>query len=231
MHFLFKNILIELFFCFVRITQASVASGKPMSIMEEETHLRKEVKRLDAEKSKRVESFQKLAVVESALCEKLKMMPTQMVKSIPSENDINTLASRIKDMEKEKEKRLAQMSECKEKIMLYSNDLELSRSDSFAEQIIFEAAETMSLGVDDLERASEFLDELVRKHNEAQEEIKSLRVKIKELWDKLKIDNLNLKEIVVNNNVAAAHTSKSNCLLLILCDFYVDIFCSTNVHR
>ena len=69
--------------------------------MDEEAHLRKEVKRLEAEKTIRVNNFKKLALVESSLCDTLKMVRTQMVKNIPSEADIAKLATRIEDMERE----------------------------------------------------------------------------------------------------------------------------------
>ena len=189
------------------------ANFKPRTIMDEEAHLRKEVKRLEAEKTIRVNNFKKLALVESSLCDTLKMVRTQMVKNIPSEADIAKLATRIEDMERERVQRLAKMTEYKEKCVCYNNDLDVSQSDSFAEQILFEEPATMSLGDKDLERASEFLEELRRKHDAAQDEIRTLRVKIKELWEKLKIDNNNLKEIVYNNN--SNNVSKSKPFLII----------------
>ena len=173
---------------------------KPRTIMDEDAHLRKEVKRLEAEKTIRVNNFKKLAVIESSLCDKLKMAKTQMIKNIPSEADIAKLASRIEDMERERVQRLSKMAEYKEQCINYHNDLDLSQSDSFVEQILFEEPATMSLGENDLQRASNFLDDLKCKHNAAQEEIRTLRVKIRELWEKLKIDNLNLKEVVINNS-------------------------------
>ena len=188
------------------------ANFKPRTIMDEEAYLRKEVKRLEAEKTIRVNNFKKLALIESNLCETLKMVRTQMTKNIPSEADIARLATRIEEMERERVQRLAKMTEYKEKCICYNNDLDVSQSDSFAEQILFEEPATMSLGDKDLGRASEFLEELRRKHDAAQDEIRTLRGKIKELWEKLKIDNINLKEVVYNNS--SNNVSKSKPFLI-----------------
>ena len=167
-----------------------------MSIMDEEAYLRRHAKHLEAEKTRRVDNFAKLASVEAELCAKLKMSKTQLIKSIPSEVDISNIASRVKELEKEHAQRMDKMCELKQEIMSLSEDLDLSHTDSFAEEIIFEEVEKISLGDQDLERAGEFLTELKQKMKQADTEISSLRAKIKELWEKLKIDNLNMKDIV-----------------------------------
>jgi hypothetical protein len=184
------------------------ASKLKRTMLDEEVHLRNEVKRLEAEKSIRVNSFKKLAASEAALCDKLKMIKTQMTKNIPSEADIQALSARVKDLERERDQRLAKMTEYQQQCAYFYNELNVSQSDSFSEQLLFEPPETMTLSANDMERASGFLEELKHKHSAAQDEIRTLRFKIKELWEKLKIDNLNLKEIVINNSTNNA--SKSN---------------------
>ena len=186
--------------------KSTVSAGNATSALEEETFLSKEVIRLNEEKTNRLESFEKLARKEALLCKELKMSVTQIKKTVPSENELNSLAILIKEMEKEKEKRSRQMSDLKKKITFYATDLEPA---SFAEKIILETFEKMSLNEDDLAKTSQFLDLLMQKHNEAQKEIEQLRLRIKELWDKFEIDNPTLKGIVIDNNFDK-NTPKSN---------------------
>ena len=122
------------------------------------------------------------------------------------------LKARIKDLEKLLRQRIEEMSALKEEIVSLSEDLDMSGSDSFAEIILFESVDVMSLGEADLNRAVEFRDGLVKKNNEVMDEIRSLRVKIKELWSKLKCENLNMKLVVENGNSAGLDMPKRTIL-------------------
>jgi hypothetical protein len=184
------------------LKQANLKSTK-LSVLEEDELLRNEIKRLEAEKSKRLEEYHALATSEAKLCDKLVVKKTEKRVGIPSDPELVALKGRIKDLEKLLRQRIEDMGALKEEIMKLSDDLDMSGSDSFAEIVLFESVDVMSLGEADLHRAVEFRDGLVKKNNEVMDEIRSLRVKIKELWSKLKCENLNMKLVVENGGSSA----------------------------
>lgn len=100
------------------------------------------------------------------------------------------------------------MNKLQEEISTMNVDLEMSSGDSFVEIILFESVDEISLGEKDLKRAVELRDDLKRKHSDLMEKIKSLRVKIKELWTKLNIENVELRKLV-NGNEDVKSSKKS----------------------
>jgi protein regulator of cytokinesis 1 len=150
--------------------------------------LRKEYKRLLAEKKKRVDEYKSLLTQEHSLCEKLVVKHTEHRLHVPSDAEIQALVKRVEDLGRLYDERKSEMYTLKREIVALSDDLEISQSDSFAEQLIFEKIEDLAMGEADLRRAREFRDGLVHKNNEILDQIRSLRTRIKDLWTKLNIE-------------------------------------------
>lgn len=165
-------------------------------MIDQEELLREETRRLGAEKKRRLEDYKRLATTEANLCEKLGEKKTVLRANVPSETDINNLKKRCTELEEVYHKRKAEMNTLKETIISLTNDLEVSRSDSFAELIVFESIDELPLSEKDLVKAAEFCDELERKNRDALEQIRSLRNRIKELWTKLNIENSAIKPML-----------------------------------
>ena len=159
-----------------------------MTIIDQDNLLRTEFKRLQAEKKKRVGEYRQLVTQDHSLCEKLVLKRTEPRAHVPSETEIQALVKRVDELRNLLEKRKADMNALKHEIVNLSEDLELSQSDSFAEQLIFESIDELKLGEEDLKRAYELRDQLSQKQTEVIERIKSLRIKIKDLWSKLDIE-------------------------------------------
>ena len=119
------------------LKQANLKSTK-LSVLEEDELLRNEIKRLEAEKSKRLEEYHALATSEAKLCDKLVVKKSEKRVGIPSDPELVALKARIKDLEKLLRQRIEDMGALKEEIVSLSEDLDMSGSDSFAEIILFE---------------------------------------------------------------------------------------------
>jgi hypothetical protein len=171
-----------------------------LTILEEDELLRVEHKRLQEQKKKRLDQFKQLSKIEGELCSKLGMKKLDIRSIVPTEQELNNLDKHIKELEKVYQERRSQMEDLKEEIVHLSEDIDMSRSDSFAELILFESVDALSLSEQDINRALTFRDDLKRKDNETLNEIRSLRAKIMELWSKLEIENLNLKSILLDTS-------------------------------
>ncbi len=68
--------------------------------------------------------------------------------STPSEADIHALTGRIKEMEGERDKRLAKMREYIEESFSIYNELGGSQLNPFGEQLLFGHVDTMTLSAD-----------------------------------------------------------------------------------
>ena len=169
-----------------------------LTILEEDELLRVEHKKLQEQKKKRLDQFKQLSKIENELCSKLGMRKLDIRSIVPTEQELNNLDRHIKDLDKVYNERKSQMEKLKEEIHQLSQDIEVTRSDSFAELILYEQVEQLSLSEEDINRALEFRDDLKRIENETLNEIRSLRLKIIELWSKLEIENLNLKPILLD---------------------------------
>jgi protein regulator of cytokinesis 1 len=159
-----------------------------MTIIDQDELLRKEAKNLHEEKKKRMNEYRKLIQNENELCEKLRMKKSDMKSHVPSESEIKSLETRIHDLQEFYEERKREMHALKDEIVQLSNELETSRSDSFAEMIIYESLDDLKMGEEDLRRAIEFRDDLKRRNVEIVDQIKHYRSKIKELWSKLNLE-------------------------------------------
>jgi hypothetical protein len=207
-----KELIAKLCFDLQITNYKFTSSSKLPSIMDEETHLLAEVKRLDAEKKIRVDNFKRLASVESDLCDRLKFAKTKLVKNIPSECDIAALSARINELKKMCASRLEQMGGYQQRLVELYQDLDVSGSDSFAEHVLYDSVEDLPLSDEDLKKSAELLDDLTCKLNEAEDEIRALRSKIRELWDKLRIENPFMVDIVLNK--VSQDSKRKICLLL-----------------
>ena len=138
------------------ITRSELKLRKPKSMLDEDEILRAECNSLEAEKHKRLDEYNKQVVVENELSRKLRIDPVEKRQTVPSQKMLNELSSRICAFKKLVEERTRAMATMKEDIVKLSEDLELSRSDSFAELIIMEPIDEMPLGEDDLKREYSF---------------------------------------------------------------------------
>lgn len=172
---------------------------KNLSMLEEEELLRSENKKLQEKKKKRMDQLKVFTKTEAELCEKLVLKKTHITSVVPTEQELQSLEKRIKELEQLLKQRMATMNGLKEEIMQLAQDLETSRQDSFAEIILYESVDAMTLGELDIEKAIEYRDALHRKDQEIVKEIETLRVKILELWKKLEIDNFNLKSLITDS--------------------------------
>jgi len=129
---------------------------KAKSVLEEDDILRAELKSLEAEKFKRLDEYNKLVIIENRFSQKLCIDPYEKRTTVPSQKMLNDLSSRIEELQELCQQRREEMAVMKEEIMRFSEDLELSRSDSFAELLIMESIDDVPLGDEDLKR--KFLD-------------------------------------------------------------------------
>jgi protein regulator of cytokinesis 1 len=159
-----------------------------MTTLDKDDVLRKEAKRLQAEKKKRMDEYKALINQEHALCDKLVVKRSEVRMHVPSEGEIHALIKRVDELHKLYEERKREMNSLKAEIVSLHDDLEISQSDSFTEQLIFEKIEDITVGEKDVQRARDFRDSLVRKNNEIIDQIRSLRSRIKDLWSKLNIE-------------------------------------------
>lgn len=185
---------------------------KAKSVLEEDDILRSELKNLEAEKHKRLDEYNKLVIIENEFSQKLCVDPVEKRDTVPSQKMLNELSERITELTELCKARTEEMTALKEEIIQLSNDLELSRSDSFAELIIMESIDDMPLGSDDIKRTQDFRDELKHKDNLIISEIKSLRLKIRELWSKLNIDNESLRDMVMVDELIDTKRNTINAL-------------------
>lgn len=132
----------------------STRAGGTMTILDLDQCLRGEIERLNVEKRKRCDEFKQLAAVEAELCHKLVLKKTEQRLNIPSESEISNLRQRCKDLEKLLAKRRAEMEKIKEECVSLTNDLEISRSDTFAELVLLESVDEMQLGEADIQKVS-----------------------------------------------------------------------------
>ena len=174
--------------------------SKCKTMLEEEETLRTELQKLKSEKDKRMESFRLLSDKETKLCEKLSVRRTEIRAAIPSERDLAQMAVRIRELEMIYDKSKKEMNELQEEIRQFSNNLDVSHSDSFTETLIMEPVEELCLSERDLERARQLRDELKKRDDELSAEIRSLRVRVKELWFKLGIENQELRQAVSSDD-------------------------------
>lgn len=172
---------------------------KAKSMLEEDDILRAELRNLEAEKHKRLDEYNKLVIVENEFSSKLCIDPVEKRNTVPSQKMLNDLSARITELTQLCKKRKEEMSSLKEEIINLNEDLEMSRSDSFAEMIVMESIDEIPLGEDDLKRTREFRDDLRHKDNMMVNEIGSLRSKIRELWKKLNIGNEALNDMVMSD--------------------------------
>lgn len=154
---------------------------KARSVLEEDEILRIELKNLQSEKKKRMDEYNKLVNKENELCQKLALEPTERRLTVPSEQQLSYLSNRIKELSDLRDQRTQEMLKLKQEIVELTEDLEVSRSDSFIEMIVMESADVMPLGEADLKRSKEYRDELKQKNVSIVNEIRTLRVKIREL--------------------------------------------------
>lgn len=188
---------------------------QPKSILEEDEILSAQLKHLEEEKHKRLDEFNKLVIVENKYSKRLCIDPVEKRKTVPSQKMLNDLDGRIKELTRLCQERSQEMAQLKEEITQFSEDLDLSRSDSFAELIIMESIEDMPLGDEDLVRTREFRDELRVKDVKITDEIRLLRVKIRELWLKLNISNECINEEVMGNECEGKLFSRSIFCLIV----------------
>ncbi len=123
---------------------------KANSILEEDDTLRTELKRLEAEKFKRLDEYNKMVLVENKFSKKLCIDPYEKRTTVPSQKLLNELSSRIEELQEICKQRRKEMTIMKEEIQRFSEDLDVSRSDSFVELLIMESIDDMPLGDDDL---------------------------------------------------------------------------------
>jgi hypothetical protein len=143
-----------------------------MSTLDKDDVLRKEAKRLQAEKKKRMDEYKVLINQEQALCDKLVVKRGEVRMHVPSEAEIHALIKRVEDLRKLYEDRKREMNELKSQILALHDDLEISQSDSFTEQLLFEKIEDVIMGEMEVSRARDFRDSLVRKNNEIIDQIR-----------------------------------------------------------
>ena len=74
--------------------------GTELSMLDEEKLLRDKFKQLQLEKNTRLDEYEKFSELESALCDKLKQKKTTINRSVPTEAEIESLKSSVKDLEK-----------------------------------------------------------------------------------------------------------------------------------
>lgn len=172
---------------------------KAKSVLEEDDILRAELKNLEAEKHKRLSEYNELVIVENKFSKKLCLDSYEKRQTVPSQKQLNELGDRINELTELFKQRKEEMEHLKNEIIELNDDLEMSRSDSFAELIIMESIDDVPLGSNDLKRTKEFRDELRHKNNLIVGEIKTLQVKIRELWAKLGLNNESLHEMVMSD--------------------------------
>lgn len=171
-----------------------------LTLLEQEEAFKQEYKKLEKEVKKRLDEYEALLDTECKHCEKLVIKKTEYTKgSIPSEHDIVALKKRIDDFEKLIQTRKREMTQLQVEIGNLNQELDLSRSDSFVENIIFESVDNITLSDKDMRRAIELRDELKKKREILNENIRSLRVKITELWTKLSIENQDVRHLLSDN--------------------------------
>jgi len=131
-----------------------------------------------------------LASIEEKLCQRLKLKTTELLKPVPNMDDLSQLNTRIKDLNALAEQRMVEMNRLCEEIAKLHQDLpNVSRNDSFVEGILFDSTEELPLSEEDINRANDVFNYLQKKNSDLNEEIRSNRSKIKELWQKLNIEN------------------------------------------
>ena len=173
--------------------------GKNLSKLDEDEVLKKELHRLEAEKTRRIDDYKKLAVIEKEFCDKLDLKRT-ILTHVPSEFEMINLRNRIKELEKTCAERKKEIAKIKENIESFCEELDLSHSDSFTEMVLFESIDIVPLSDEHMKRAHEVLDGMKTRDKELSVEIKNLRSKIIELWTKLSIENPEMRELVIDKN-------------------------------
>ena len=164
--------------------------SKLPTILLKDEWIKKETSKLEAERERRLKDLSELSNIEKKLCQRLKLKTTDLMKSVPSMEDLVLLNARIKDLEALAEKRMIEMNRlCEEISKLYQDLPNVSHNDSFVEGIIFDSTEELPLSEEDIKRAHEVSEYLRKKDVLLTNEIKSNRLKIKELWQKLNIEN------------------------------------------
>ena len=172
-----------------------------LSLLQQEEAFKIEYKKLEKEVNKRVEEYEHLLRNEAQFCDKLRVKKTEFTKgSIPSEHDITSLQKRIDELEKLVQTRKREMIQLQQEITDLNQELDTSRSDSFVEAIIFESVDNLTLSDEDMRKAIELRDELKRKREILNENIRSLRSKIFELWTKLSIENPEFTAFLTDNS-------------------------------
>lgn len=175
----------------------SLKTLESLPMLEKDDLLRKELKRLQAEKQKRLDEHKKLTDQEDELCEKLNE-PRLIIKkassssrhTVPSEAELSALSAHIIDLNKILDDRRRKMITLQNDIVTLNSELDMSKSDSFAELIVFESIDKLpTLSISDLQRAEELRDDLSRRNIEIVGQIKEVRSKIKDLWTKLNCEN------------------------------------------
>lgn len=134
----------------------STKEESKLTVLDLEKCMRADSDRLKAEKKKRLDEFKQYSLTEANLCEKLKEKKIDFRVNVPSEADIITLKQQCKELEKLFEKRKAQMIKLKDEILDLYNDLDISRTESFADMIVFESIDEIPLGNDDIQKVWEF---------------------------------------------------------------------------
>lgn len=173
--------------------------GTKLSKIDQDELLKSELAKLEAEKSRRVEEASLLLTKERELCEKLDFKRS-VLPVVPSESEMNQLKNRIKELEKIRAERMREIASMRETIDFYMHELDLSHSDSFGEMIIFESADTLPLSENHIKRAHKLCEDLKHQDIELSGDIRTMRAKIIELWQKLNIENPEVSPIIVEKN-------------------------------
>lgn len=182
------------------------AKGKTM--LEEDKMLSDLKKQYQSIKTERLEHLKELVYKEHQLCEQLKTRETIIKSKVPSDTELDGLKSRIKELEELLIKRKKEMEKYKHEAMRLCDELE---SDSINDNIIYLSVDELPLGEDDLHDAKQLVLCLQAKLDKIHETIRSLKFKIRQLWTKLDINNVELAEMVNDNSIPEG--SKSDLLM------------------
>lgn len=176
--------------------------SKQKTILLKNEWLNKELTKLETERESRMTELERLTSIEKRLCQRLKCKHTELTRSVPTQEDLSNLASKVNELELIAEKRNQEMIKYCEEIKHLYEDLDISKTDSFVESIIYDSSDELPLSEQDIISAKELCENLKQKDVLLTIEINSFRSKIKELWVKLSIENnLTLKNFILSSPV------------------------------
>jgi len=170
-----------------------------LTMIQREKILRAKVEAMSREKEERLDKYKELHTQDQHLCDSLNEIPYYIPSgSIPTIEQLKELEKHVNGLQAEKNKRFAEFTDLKSKIVDLYNSLESDPDTSFGRDLVCEDDDTFALSPSNMTNLRSLNEKLIKQEQELKDQVAEKWNLLKALWNRLETPDIDREEFEMN---------------------------------